>query len=74
MCLRYAFTSTDYRKIPERFVLGNRPGPIKARYNLAPAKSVPAIFNDGQNAPVHVYKISRPGPHLRIKATDLNNF
>lgn len=45
MCLRYAFTVTDFRKLDERFGLKHSPKMGK-RYNIAPSQDVPVIFDD----------------------------
>ena len=45
MCLRYAFTTTDFKLLEERFDLDDVPE-LKQRYNIAPTQQVPAIFND----------------------------
>ncbi len=46
MCLRYAFTTTDYRKVMERFDLDTVPKDMQERYNIAPTQPVPVIFDD----------------------------
>jgi len=47
MCLRYAFTVTDFEKVRERFGLEGNAIELKARYNIAPTQRVPVVFNDG---------------------------
>jgi putative SOS response-associated peptidase YedK len=46
MCLRYAFTVSDFRKITERFEIDGTDPKLKPRYNIAPTQNVPVIFND----------------------------
>jgi len=46
MCLRYAFTTTNFKLIKERFSLENIAHEIKPRYNIAPTQNVPVVFND----------------------------
>jgi len=45
MCLRYAFTVTDFRKLDERFGVRSVPE-MRPRYNIAPTQEVPVIFGD----------------------------
>jgi putative SOS response-associated peptidase YedK len=47
MCLRYAFTTTDFNKLRDRFELENIPE-LNPRYNIAPTQQVPVIFDDSQ--------------------------
>jgi putative SOS response-associated peptidase YedK len=47
MCLRYAFTTTDFKALTQRFRLRNIPD-LKPRYNIAPTQNVPVIFDDDQ--------------------------
>jgi putative SOS response-associated peptidase YedK len=48
MCLRYAFTTTDFKLLMERFRLKAVRGDIKPRYNIAPTQGVPVVFNDNE--------------------------
>jgi putative SOS response-associated peptidase YedK len=48
MCLRYAFTTTDFKALAQRFRLRSIPE-LKPRYNIAPTQSVPVIFDDSQD-------------------------
>lgn len=48
MCLRYAFSTTDYKAVMERFDLDTVPPNMQARYNIAPTQDVPVIFNDDE--------------------------
>ena len=50
MCLRYAFTTTGYKTLMERFSLETVPEDMVPRYNIAPTQQVPVIFNDAEKA------------------------
>lgn len=48
MCLRYAFTKTEFKKLMQRFNLESAPQ-LKPRYNIAPTQNVPVIFDDEEH-------------------------
>jgi putative SOS response-associated peptidase YedK len=49
MCLRYAFTTTGFKRLKERFGIEKMPD-LKPRYNIAPTQQVPVIYDDSQEA------------------------
>jgi len=48
MCLRYAFTTVNFKLISQRFKLQKIIPDLEPRYNIAPTQQVPVIFNDDE--------------------------